>query len=476
VSEPGELLGVLESLANAIWQLLASVSEADWKRDLLYARRRVVQRPLKDSPIVTEVAEPLWNFFALSRRDSIIALPEFEALTSALAASGYLTDLREMAASVSTDLTSEQDFYRGSVFSLIVAPLLEVVASSALAGGNGNLHKGDISPICKEVAAEISGQKSTAQLLAPILGLSLDRETIQLQPGLSVRGMTDADHNLWLNTLGVVDEQLVLRCESIIDSVQLVPVQSGLWDPVNEVATTIRLLKCADISLAARLFVKPWRRRPIGALPVDQRPNMGSVTRLTEGDGEELPKFWSWLQATKQTSQDRDTGIALRRFDRAVGEGNFDDRIIDVCVALDALYAQGTSDELTYKVCVRAAFLLGDQSGGRKYIFNLLHEAYTQRGSVVHGSRSVNQGNLKSFNVTTSPDDLLNRSVGVLRDSIIAWKSLATTIGDFRDANPSRRGQLLDENVLSDGSVFREQLGPWVHSYLDPALLFDSRD
>ncbi len=102
-----------------------------------------------------------------------------------------------------------------------------------------------------------------------------------------------------------------------------------------------------------------------------------------------IPFFQDYI-AFKGSRQAID--LAARRLSRCVGIGLLEDRAIDLGAALEALllFAQEgerreTAQEVSYKMGVRAAWLLGSDGNARKKIFREVRELYSIRSTAAHG-------------------------------------------------------------------------------------------
>ena len=91
------------------------------------------------------------------------------------------------------------------------------------------------------------------------------------------------------------------------------------------------------------------------------------------------------------TDRDRDRlelslGRLVSSERRILGRFRYEDRLLDIAVALEVLFGlQG--GELTHKLSVRAAHLLGDSGEKRLAVYESVKRLYEERSRIVHGSR-----------------------------------------------------------------------------------------
>jgi hypothetical protein len=108
-----------------------------------------------------------------------------------------------------------------------------------------------------------------------------------------------------------------------------------------------------------------------------------------------------------------------------------EDQLIDLSIALEALFSPDDRTELTFRITQTAALLLGSSPTERKEIARFLRKAYQARSSLVHGGKSpFGQG-------TLSVDDI-PRLGDLIRRAILRMAILFV------------RGQQSRENVLAD--------------------------
>lgn len=125
-------------------------------------------------------------------------------------------------------------------------------------------------------------------------------------------------------------------------------------------------------------------------------------------------------------------GIALRRFHSAY-HGDIEDRIIDQMIAFESLYL-GNPQELTYKLALRTAFLLGK----RKAVFSDMKKAYDYRSRIVHGDSPPSRDELQG--IVPKIEDYLRQSIR----RFLLLLSQGNSLKEIRD-------NLLDENILKNG-------------------------
>ena len=90
--------------------------------------------------------------------------------------------------------------------------------------------------------------------------------------------------------------------------------------------------------------------------------------------------YWSVLEETPQSLR-----TALNRFNSSYERRTLSDRLIDLVIALEALFGDGESSSITYKVAMRCACWLKQPGSGRQKTFRDVRKSYAYRSKVVHG-------------------------------------------------------------------------------------------
>ncbi|MFA5351732.1 MAG: hypothetical protein WC304_00445 [Candidatus Gracilibacteria bacterium] len=92
----------------------------------------------------------------------------------------------------------------------------------------------------------------------------------------------------------------------------------------------------------------------------------------------------------------KNENICFRRFHSALSESNPYDRLIEFIVALESLFNDG-GGEITYKIALRSAYFIGQNSVERKFIYEMIRDAYKHRSYILHGGnlgfRAKKKGN-----------------------------------------------------------------------------------
>lgn len=129
--------------------------------------------------------------------------------------------------------------------------------------------------------------------------------------------------------------------------------------------------------------------------------------------------------------------ITLRRFNSAY-HGYIEDRLIDQMIAFESLYL-GDDKELTYKLALRAAFLIGKRKDKRYTIFEDMKKAYRYRSRIVHGDNPPSRDELRA--IVPKTEEYLRQSIR----RFLLLLSQGMSLNEIRNK--------LDENILNSGMI-----------------------
>jgi hypothetical protein len=105
-------------------------------------------------------------------------------------------------------------------------------------------------------------------------------------------------------------------------------------------------------------------------------------TQIDAGDGEKIGELLRRMRAGRG---DRRLALALRRFDSAYSRYEYEDALIDLWIAFEALLLSDGNIELSYRVSLRIAALVGTGPSERGAVFEQAKRSYKYRSKVVHG-------------------------------------------------------------------------------------------
>jgi len=119
---------------------------------------------------------------------------------------------------------------------------------------------------------------------------------------------------------------------------------------------------------------------------------------------------------------------------------------IDLMIGLESLYI-ADDKELSYKLAIRAAYLLGETPERRNEIFSTIKAAYGVRSKLVHGNEIKDKIKIRP-GMFVSMLELTYQVRQILRESILVFLNLSKSA-----SHKNLTGSLLDENILTQGAL-----------------------
>ena len=139
-----------------------------------------------------------------------------------------------------------------------------------------------------------------------------------------------------------------------------------------------------------------------------------------------LYEEWGAFSGTNRDHLELSLGRLVSSERRNVGRFRHEDRVLDIAVALEVLFGlQG--GELTHKLSVRAAHLLGDSREERIAVYKSVQRLYQVRSRIVHGGRSRRDGRQTNTEETVKDAYRIGRAALLkilARGSFPDWKRL----------------------------------------------------
>ena len=142
-------------------------------------------------------------------------------------------------------------------------------------------------------------------------------------------------------------------------------------------------------------------------------------TKQTEPLSQEELNVISRLISSYKVHNTKGLDVAIKRL-RASYERYFSDdpeRLLDIAFAFEAIFLNdGDNKDLSYRLALRAARLLGKTLKERHEIFNSVKNLYNFRSKIAHGETL---DTIKSKNVADKLQQVLTRAPRILKDAII---------------------------------------------------------
>lgn len=423
----------------------------------------------------TYVREPIFLGLIRHNEETIRTLPEYQALAGLVGTDRSIAKWVAQRLPEMNPVTPQTIAYVYYVNTL--EPLLEVVTKETYPEFDWDSAEPLLDGVLDRIHAELEGAQVKLTAIAPLYRFSLDLDKLELTPNLRIRTLTDADRNRWLDSIDLQEtggksfwSHLHPVAAVEVDRIALPDQSAEIEQDIVQVLTALRLYKKGGLAAAGILVESPdqWRLYPPAIWPLSHvRASMsGPGINLDQQEADDFKQFWkAYAEGIRAAEEHTQIQIALRRFDRAASDEPLEDRLIDCCIGLDALFTPGVDSELTYRLIQQAAFFLGTNSEGRRQITSFLQEIYKARGAVVHGEQTLELLFRKPSKLFKNAESLVDEAIDLLRTSLLGWLSLFASDPEELRGFLVGRGKvdvLLRENVLQCGALVQQGFSKWV--------------
>lgn len=243
----------------------------------------------------------------------------------------------------------------------------------------------------------------TYEVLAPLSGIAI-KQPIELTQNLQICCVNQSDLSLLLENESINEKHLFQRSFWAIKTNYKLPkilgdnaeidlekakknniCRENANDNIQKVLMCLRLFGLANVY---PIFIihrtKPWIFTDVKQYPVSCYPE--EKFEVDYGSFEEdFVNFWKTFNSDT-VSKFKFISIASKRFSYAHERKAWEDKIIDLLIAAEAIFLSGSEGELSFQLALRASLLLGKDFQTRKTVFEDMKLAYKLRSKIVHGS------------------------------------------------------------------------------------------
>lgn len=124
----------------------------------------------------------------------------------------------------------------------------------------------------------------------------------------------------------------------------------------------------------------------VRSYPIKYFPTHQYLQELPADFHQNLPRFWKNLQ--KAINKHKFIALAVKRFSYAHERHDWEDRIVDLLIAAEALFLSQSKiqNNISYRLKSQASEFLGTDAKTKKDIFDDMSLAYKLRSGIAHGS------------------------------------------------------------------------------------------
>lgn len=304
-------------------------------------------------------------------------------------------------------------------------------------------------------------------LTSPLENFSCEIDDLDLGKGLKIRRISNMEKSEYLGEIPFGMELLTPLDGSDIFSVNYVleaTYISGKGDPINtsscrerfeDIVTALRLFKSGSVDFNV-LRMAPISWQPLSGISYGSkgryRSPFGQKYTLVKSEMKQFKRIWKRYKRFRteraKLRSNKYLDIALRRFNLGIEEPDFENKMIDYLISLEALYLPERG-ELTYRLSNRVAALLGTRKKEAEGIRKIVAKAYDLRSGIVHGEKVRP---IKIERKTIQPNDFASKVEEYLRKSIRLFIVLSKTY--------KRQDRIIEE---LDKSLFNIKLRNKLH-------------
>ena len=322
-----------------------------------------------------------WTWFVLRRYEDLRELPELKAGLTALAKH------------------VEVDKFYGCDQSYFFHPVIELIeASKGL-----DVPEEMMQTAAKHLAEHIADGRYQVETTCVLKGFHSEVSPIFVDD-FEIRNFTEAE----CRTIWEADGKVAEDCNSLNPGDFVVKIYGiahsdehgkeywGYLKQLQKLVFCLRLFKSGRVQIDNRPSMRKlgWAHEfPTAHRLVSAWPKIRNY-RLSENEVAAFRELWKRHSMVFDTT-DRRLSLAIKRFNGYYDRETPEDGIIDTFIGFEALLTEN-SQEITHKLSLRAANLIGETVEERESIFRDMKAGYRLRSLIVHGSDIKKQIELPS--------------------------------------------------------------------------------
>lgn len=235
---------------------------------------------------------------------------------------------------------------------------------------------------------------------SPLYGCTMEPDIIEFEQSVLLRKPLASDQERWRERR--LDEfaargpwprldlgQFGAIFETFTETRLGVQLAYRLDDAESRVRLLTNLLFGRDLNMEYLDYLRVSWRGGTGS-GVSARPNEGFgkplPLHLTRANCDELVRLWPKTMNVERLNR---FNLAARRYLLAVGRPDTHDRLLDLWIALEALFSPGKEGEIAFRLALRAASYLSGDPAAMKADFDFLNASYDKRSKLVHGDTVI---------------------------------------------------------------------------------------
>jgi hypothetical protein len=179
-----------------------------------------------------------------------------------------------------------------------------------------------------------------------------------------------------------------LSCGAVLEAIEYVPIGDIAVSPANFTGLLWAIQIWAQHAIVgfATLHYSGWMRASGATRPAAQFYPLFLQPPILERAAE-FRAFWQQANVVLRQPP-TSLGVALRRLSTMINQERREDRILDLCIILEALFQHKDDEnqELSYRLSLRTAHFVGTDQASRVAVWEAVRAGYRLRSKIAHGN------------------------------------------------------------------------------------------
>ena len=312
------------------------------------------------------------------------------------------------------------------------------------------------------------------EVTVPLIGFKSSINQIDLIDGFKICAFSNHDKSKFFNSLQSItsfysDSDFSL-CTHYLSGSSKEDCNSHqlLTDYAEDIITALRLMQEGQIGARAAFFVQHPKRKnrqqhEASSMDIFNVAKPISLDKRYEFSGENidlLRNIAKYIQKSRQSNDNKNLVIALRRFNFSYTRRLPEDRLIDWTISLESTLLANKRDELKYRLALRGSILLRNFRSP-EVTSSIFKTLYDVRSGVVHNGMTISDfvkkdGKIKSIYTVS---EFLRLTENVTREVLIEYIKAAF----LKNLNVSSVNDKIDQYLLSVISSPKEIFTKFLH-------------
>ncbi len=305
-----------------------------------------------------------------------------------------------------TPFGTSQGDGQGKISWLSDSVLKSLVAEYLRRNNGGSYNETLAVAIVQEFVSEIESQQWNCVEVIVLTGIKITVDQVELYDNIKPIPVSENNIEHYWNEVNLLSQLMdrftCIRLNTCVIEVVYIftlnnPITNeaiaSLGQKRDGIITALSLLTNSNIrAIFAERQARSLRWNWLNPLSLTKAASSDETTNIDALDASQITALVDQLESSPNLGR---LAVALRRWSSGINKGENEDRLIDMWIALESLFAPDGGSEISYRISLRIAAFLGSTPDERKDVFDIIRHSYAWRSAVVHGStaneRTVNK-------------------------------------------------------------------------------------